>query len=510
MHRKSPFGGFQLKNILTCIERTAAQYPNRIALADDQTSLSYQALLDRAGRVGSRLAALGFRKAPVAVYMNKTPDCAAAFLGVAYSGNFYAVLDTQMPADRVDRIFETLQPAAVITDRAHWEQAQTFSFSGTFIEYEAATRTPCQEDVLRAIRAEMTERDPLYVLYTSGSTGRPKGTLVSHRAVIAYTDWAIRTFGFNYDTVFGSQAPFYFSMSVTDLYSALRTGARLQIIPRKLFSFPLPLMEYLNQYAVNTLYWVPSALCIVANWDTFSYAKPESLQKVLFAGEVMPVKQLNYWRRHFPDCYFANLFGPTETTDICTYYAVERDFADADSLPIGRPCDNCRALILNEAGQAADSGELYIGGPFLADGYYRDPEKTAAAFVQNPLNSAYRETLYRTGDLVCRSKDGELSYLGRRDNQIKHMGYRIELGEIEANAGAADGVSACACVYEQGRDRLVLFYQGKAKEEPLLKALQEKLPAYMLPNRLVRLKAMPYNGNGKIDRKSLKNQLSEL
>jgi non-ribosomal peptide synthetase component F len=270
------------------------------------------------------------------------------------------------------------------------------------------------------------------------------------------------------------------------------------------------LIEYLNHWKVNALYWVPSAIGILAAWDAFSYAKPEFLKKVLFAGERMPVKYLNYWQRFFPNLLYANLFGPTETTDICTYYIVDRPFSDDSSLPIGKPCDNCRALILDENGHESVCGELYIGGPFLASGYYNDPEKTRLAFVRNPTQSAWPEMLYRTGDLVRRETSGELIYLGRRDHQIKHMGYRIELGEIETAAGAVEGVNECACVYEEAADRLVLFYQGTNQTDSLKSSLSERIPTYMLPNKVVRLKTMPHNSSGKIDRKDLQMQNQNL
>lgn len=510
MLRRKAEGGIQLKNILCYLERTAERFPDRTALADDVTAYTYREMVQRAKRVGCSLGQLGICRRPVAVYMDKTPDCVAAFLGVVYSGNFYVVLDSFMPAERVNRIFETLQPAAVVTDQTHREQAERFHFDGPCVIYEAAQEEPISEEFLQSVRRGMVETDPLYALYTSGSTGQPKGAVVSHRAVIAYSAWVIETFGIDENTVFGSQTPFYFSMSVTDLYSTLRTGARLQIIPKTMFSFPLMLMEYMNEYAVNTIYWVPSALCIVANWDTFAYAKPKQLQKILFAGEVMPNKQLNYWRRHLPEAFYANLFGPTETTDICTYYVVNRAFADDEALPIGNACDNCDTFIVDENGNCAEHGELYVRGPFLADGYYNAPDKTREAFVQNPLNHAYPEIVYRTGDLVARNAYGELIYLGRRDLQIKHMGYRIELGEIEAGAGAAEGVNACVCVYDVAEDRIVLLYQGKAKPAALQEQVRRRLPVYMHPDQTIRLKSMPYNANGKIDRTYIKNHYHEM
>ena len=502
-------GGF-LKNILSYIEQSGQHFPDRIALADETTAYSYRTLIELAKHIGSCVGLLGMQNQPVAIFMDKTPECAAAFFGVVYSGNFYVVLDSLMPTDRINRIFETLHPVAVITDAAHREQVRDFRFDGRVFLFEEAAVQPISKLLLADVRSRMVETDPLYALYTSGSTGLPKGTVVSHRAVIAYSQWVIDTFDIRETTVFGSQTPFYFSMSVTDLYSALRTGARLQIIPKKLFSFPLLLVEYLNRFAVNTIYWVPSALCIVANWDTFSYAKPEHLEKILFAGEAMPCKQLNYWRSHLPDALYANLFGPTETTDICTYYVVNRAFSDGDSLPIGRACDNCGVFLLDENGAPASSGELYVRGPFLASGYYNDPERTRAAFVSNPLNTAYPETVYRTGDLAAWNEAGELIHLGRRDHQIKHMGYRIELGEIEAAAGAAAGVSACVCVYDSAADRIVLLYQGDAKTDTLSGELRQKIPEYMFPGHFIRLKAIPYNANGKIDRAFLKAHYQEL
>lgn len=499
-----------MKNILSYIEEAAAQNPCKVAISDGDTKLTYQELLQHAKRAGCHLGQMGLRRQPVAILMEKSPECAAAMLGVAYSGNFYVVLDVSVPFERILKIFETLHPAAVLTDKAHAEKAQIITGNTKLVQYEAALEEPISDNFLLSIRQDMTERDPLYVLYTSGSTGRPKGAVISHRAVISYTQWVIDTFQIDGNTVFGSQTPFYFSMSVTDLYSALRTGARLQIIPKKLFSFPMMLMRYMNQYAVNTIYWVPSALCLVAHWDTFAYDKPKHLKKVLFAGEVMPVKQLNYWRKHFPDILYANLFGPTETTDICTYYIVDRDFGGDESLPIGRACENSRVFLLDESNQEADRGELCVGGPTLANGYYNDPEKTDAAFTQNPLNTAFPERIYRTGDLAERNAQGELRYLGRTDSQIKHMGYRIELGEIEAAAGASRGVELCVCVYDEQADRLILFYQGAADASALTNGLRNRVPDYMVPNKVIRMNALPYNANGKIDRKTLKANYREI
>ena len=226
---------------------------------------------------------------------------------------------------------------------------------------------------------------------------------------------------------------------------------------------------------------------------------------MLFAGEVMPVKQLNYWRKALPDVFYANLFGPTETTDICSYYVVNRTFSDDETLPIGVACNNCDLIIADENGKEAASGELLVRGPFLADGYYHNPEKTAEVFVQNPLNDAYPEIVYRTGDLVYRGEDGLLRYQGRKDFQIKHMGHRIELEEIERSMTALDGVEKSCCVFDMEKNRIMGFYLGEKAASDVRKQMKEKLPVYMVPTKLIQVDEMPLNKNGKTDRNYFKN-----
>lgn len=280
------------------------------------------------------------------------------------------------------------------------------------------------------------------------------------------------------------------------------------MISKTYFTFPIKLVEFLNERKINTIYWVPSALAIVSNWNVFDFARPEHLQKILFAGEVMPVKHLNYWRRYLPDCLYANLFGPTETTDICSFYVVDRDFADSESLPIGRACDNCDTFLLTEEGtrasRAGEEGEIVVRGSFLADGYYNEPEKTTAVFTQNPLNTAFPERIYRTGDLARLNEKGEFIYISRKDFQIKRMGYRIELGEIEAAAGSIEKVKSAAALYDADAGRILVIYEGSIKDtDEVLQKTADKVPPYMRPDEVIRIKQMPYNANGKIDRQRL-------
>ena len=534
-----------MKNVLEFIERSAERYPDKLAVADENGGVTYSQLELMAKKIGAWIHKMtgGEHRKPVAVLLDKKPESVAAYMGVMYSGNFYVVLDAEMPDVRAEAILGTLRPAAIVTDSVHMEQAEKMvrdHVSAATSSAEANQAGSCKTsdssaeashtaifnlddldgdvpvDVLKDIRRKMIDTDPAYALFTSGSTGVPKGAVVSHANIIAYINWYTETFGIDENTVFGNQTPFYFSMSVSDLYSTLKSGATLYIIPKAYFTFPMKLMEFLATYKINTIYWVPSALQIVANYKMFQYAKLPELKKVLFAGEVMPTRPLNYWIQNLPDAMYANLFGPTETTDICTYYIVDRPFKDDEPLPMGYACDNCDVFVIDsngcevspdvdpETGYSSE-GELYVRGSFVALGYYGNDEKTRDAFVQNPLNDKYPELVYRTGDLVKYNRYGELVYISRKDYQIKHMGYRIELGEIEAAAGAIDGIRSYACIYDEADDKIVFIYEGRKKDDAeLLEAFRRRVPHYMEPGRFVRVTAMPHNANGKIDRKRLK------
>jgi acyl-coenzyme A synthetase/AMP-(fatty) acid ligase len=219
----------------------------------------------------------------------------------------------------------------------------------------------------------------------------------------------------------------------------------------------------------------------------------------------MPNKQLNYWRTYYPQALFVNLYGPTEITVDCTYYIVDRSFQDHEPLPIGVPCRNTDVLVLNDEDRpvvSGETGELCVRGSSLALGYWNDPEKTGKVFVQNPLQNNYPERIYRTGDLVYYNGQGEIMFLGRKDNQIKHMGHRIELGDIETAAQSLAQVDYACVVYDRSREEIVLFYQANHFLEPaeLRRQLAQLLPRYMIPAKVKIMPELPFNANGKVDR----------
>ena len=500
-----------LQIVTLYLRNSAENFPDHPALVDQKICLTYGETLNEAERIAFALVSRNFFKKPIAVLMDKGARTVSAFLGIALSGNYYTVIDTKMPQNRVEKILETFEPAVILVDKRNRKK---ISETGReFVVYEDLLERDLSEAERKGV-AEAENRiidtDILYVLFTSGSTGIPKGVIITHRSVIDYTEWAGETFLFDHDTVIGNQAPFYFDNSVLDIYSTIRNGATLYVIPQMLYSFPIRLLEYIRDNQINTIFWVPTVLSRVADLELLDKCEIDCLEKVLFAGEVMPARQLNAWIRRLPNATFANLYGPTEITVDCTYYIVDRKIRDDESVPIGYACMNSDVMILNEKNELVETnekGELCVRGSSLSLGYYNNPEKTAAAFVQNPLNNLYHELIYRTGDIVHYNERGEIIYDGRRDSQIKHTGHRIELGEIETAVFSNPKIRSSCCLHDGSKDQLILFYVGDIAEDDLRKYLNTLVPEYMLPNIYHKLEIMPLNMNGKIDRVKLREQL---
>lgn len=456
-------------------------------------------------------------KRPIAVYLPKSVDVVVADLAILYSGNIYTNLDVKSPPQRLANILANIGPRLVVTSRARGGEVLSAGISEQDVLYiEDLDEAGVSVDPVAIGRRldRIVDTDPMCIINTSGSTGTPKGVALSHRGTIDFMDWVFETFAFDDKVVIGSLSPFYFDIYTLELFLCLTKGATLVIIPEQLAAYPAKMMEFLAENEISFLFWVPTIMVNIANLGLLDKIALPSLDTVFFAGEVFPTRHLNMWRRASPRARFVNLYGPIEIHVDCTYYIIDDEIADDEPLSIGHPCRNSDILILNEADeacQADEQGELCVRGSSLALGYWNDPEKTARAFVQNPLNKHYPELIYRTGDLAVRRADGRIFLAGRKDYQVKHMGYRIELPEIEHQVLGIPGIANACVLYDHPKKAITLFFQPSGADVPaavIRQALSSIFPKYMLPTAFHSLERLPMNPNGKIDRNGLVQLLS--
>ncbi len=496
-------------SILKYLERSADRFPDKVAVIDEFGQVTYQELLQLSKKIGTGLSDKVTIGKPVAVLMEKSTKALAAFLGIVQAGGFYVLVNPDLPEQRIWQIQNVLQAKYWITDSEHMELAKTFMPQDSILNVENLADTEINEEILEHIRGRFTDVNPLYANFTSGSTGVPKGVLVSHRSVIDFIDIFADNFGIDDTDIIANQAPFDFDVSVKDIYSALSKGATLVIVPKRLFSAPTQLIDFLCEQKITTMIWAVSAICLISTFHGLEYKTPETVKRVLFSGEEMPLKHLKNWREHLPETMFVNLYGPTEITCNCTYHILEKGREYADGIPIGKAFANEDVFLLDEnnqliAKQEKDKiGEVCVRGTALALGYYRNAEQTSQAFCQNPLNDCYPERIYRTGDLAKYTEENDLMFCGRKDFQIKYLGHRIELEEVERAISSVDGVERAIVLFDHAKHKLYGFYVGTMDKKELHAGLKEFLPIFMIPGILVPVEEFPLTKNGKVDRKAL-------
>lgn len=502
-------------NLIEYFENSVSKYPQKVAVIDKDSEINFHNLRQKALQVAQKLIDGNERQnKPVAVFLDKSIESVYSDLGIIYSGNFYMNLDIKTPAERISNILKLIKPRTIISTS---KQIRVISsvlpedLEVLLLDEENSDWAFDEIDILKRL-SSVIDTDPSCIINTSGSTGTPKGVVLNHRSFFDFTEWAIDTFKFGEDLIMGSLSPIIFDIYSFELCMLMAKASTLVVLPGNLAAFPVKILELLEKHKVNFLFWVPTIMVNIANMNLLSTFKLDTLKTVWFAGEVFPTKQFNYWHRHLPQVTFANLYGPIEITLDCTYYIVDKEIPDEQPLPIGYPCRNTDIIILDSDDKPINEpnidGELCVRGSSLAMGYYNNPEKTAAAFIQNPLNNSYPEIIYRTGDIVCYNEDGLIMIKGRKDNIIKHMGYRTDLGEIEhVIINTLKLVKNGCIVYNKEVKEITLFYEAEQEISAVdfRKKIGMALPKYMIPTVYHHLDLLKRNTNGKIDRLYYKN-----
>lgn len=470
-----------MKNIVELLRVNALTNPNDLAIKDEEGSFSYQELYDVVLKKASYLKDLGLNNSPIIVKVNRSKDVIANFLAVLLSNNHYIPVDEDIPFEKLSKIIKVSKSEYVIPTKGDDSRLKVidFTFGKNIYSFEDFTKG-------------FNEKNYSFIMFTSGSTGDPKGVIKNHKNIISFVDNYISTFPFLSKERIANQTPFFFDASSKDIFLSLKLKAALFIPAKTRFSLPLETIKYLNENQITYISWVPSILTMIAKTRTLNFVKPEYLKYVFFVGEVFQPKYLNMWIEALPNVRYFNIYGSTEVMGVSLYYEIKKHF-EGESIPTGKALKNNDVYLVD--------GEIVVKSDQVAVGYLNNPESKTFEYVNG-------RNLLHTGDFASYDDEQNIVFSSRKDYQIKHLGYRIELQEIEASLINLEYISQCCAVYDDNSDKIILFVSlNKDIEEPNRKILvdaKEKLQFYMVPNKVILLKELPLNSNGKIDRLNLK------
>ncbi|MCC6490662.1 MAG: amino acid adenylation domain-containing protein, partial [Candidatus Hydrogenedentes bacterium] len=496
--------------ISAVFEAQVRNTPHATALVFEGTSLSYEEVNVRANRLARCLAAHGARSGQViATCMARSSDLVIALMAILKAGCAYLPLDPEHPRTRILQVLRDAKPGLLIT-QGGGELAQSAGESGILTFSLDAVKDELSSHAPDNLEAARTDGDPLaYVMYTSGTTGGPKGVCVPHRAVLRLvlnTDYI----GIAPSDRIAQASNMAFDAATFEVWGALLNGACLVGIPRDVLLSPRDLKKCLQRERIDAIF-VTTAL-----FNRIATREPETFKTVgtvLFGGEAVTPKWVKRVLESGPPRRLVHVYGPTECTTFATWHLVQEVDDDAVTIPIGRPIANTTAYVLGDhlcPVPAGIPGELYLGGDGVSLGYWEAPELTCQRFVPDPFAGRQGAMLYRTGDLVKRTPDGAIEFLGRVDDQVKIRGFRIEVGEIENILQQSPGVRDAAVVVRNcdgGDKELVAYYVPQEGDssgtDGIREYLRQQIPDYMVPSLFVRLMELPLTANGKIDKQHL-------
>jgi amino acid adenylation domain-containing protein len=523
--------GYLLHQLLA--EAAAAQ-PRRPAVASGGSVLSYQEVDRLSNQMARALLRLGVAPGDrVAILAPKSAASVIGLYGALKAGACYVPLDPKAPEDRLSYVLRDSEAAVIVTDEARRPLAATLAggVAGLRGVLTAAAVTAESDEPLAPERA--IETDLAYLLYTSGSTGAPKGVMISHRNSLTFVEWAAASVGLSEQDRVCSPAPLHFDLSVFDVFASCRAAACLAVLPEGAATFPVSIAKWLEAERISVWYSVPSVLTLLACYGSLRQFDLSGLRAVIFAGEVFPPKYLARLMEELPHPRYLNWYGPTET-NVCTAFEVPAGGADAGPVPIGTACANTEVFAVTSDGRPIDrpgeEGELYVRGPSVMRGYWRQPAKTNEVLVGYPFSKSGEELVYRTGDLVVLEPDGNYAYIGRGDSMVKIRGYRVELGEVEAalyrHPAIREAVvlpvpdellgsrlrAVVTAVPGQGAAGGAVTGNGEVggvTRENVLSHCREWLPSYMVPDILEFRETLPRTSTGKVDRAGLAREQPE-
>src|SRR6476646_5600385 len=482
--------------------------PNPPAVVFKDASLTYGELNRRANQLAHYRRSVGVKpETRGASGVERGLEMVVGMVAVLKAGGAYVPLDLSYPEQRLRFILEDSAPVALLARSdlqglpGEIEAGIQIVDVGNEVVYEDLPETNLERE-----ETGVTAENIAYVIYTSGSTGEPKGSEIPHRSIPGFIFGAdyVR---FDEETVLLQHSSVSWDAFTLELWPALLRGGRSVLAQQQRVTSGEELREYVQGRGVNTLWLTAALFNVIVESDVKSL---EGLKYVMTGGETASVGHIRRAVEELPGLRVVNGYGPSECTVFSSCYVVPGELPERlKSLPIGKPIGDRRMYVLDRWMNVVPVGvvgEGYIGGASVARGYLAQPAITAERFVPDPYGGEAGGRLYRTGDLVRWRRDGTIEFVGRNDFQVKVRGFRIALGELEAVLQQQSGVQGCAVVAKtgvNGSKRLVAYVVGERNREELRRDLKGKLPAYMIPNAIVGLQALPLTSNGKLDRQAL-------
>ena len=491
------------KCIHELIEEQARLHPDAVAVVYEDASVTYRVLNEKATQLAIRLRRHGVvPESVVAVCMERSVELVLALLAILKAGGAYLPLDPALPAERLRTMMRGPAAGVFLTQENLLPLAKACGASTVLVPYE---RDPADESSMSEFRAEA--QNLAYVMYTSGSTGTPKGVMITHLSLANHMHWMQERFPLGQGDAVLQKTSFSFDASVWEFWAPLLAGARLVVAQPGRQADPAYIVEVINRESVTTLQVVPIQLQMLLE-EGLNPCR--TLRRVFCGGGPLTEELCAQFSEQLP-IDLVNLYGPTEATIEATCWQMRSDRESRRKIPIGRPISNTNLYVLDGEGELVPQGipgELCIAGEGLARGYTAAPAVTATKFVPNPYGTMPGSRVYRSGDICRYALNGELEFIGRRDQQIKLHGYRVELTEIEAVLRRSSDVRHCTVAIRdiQGVSRIVAYvvpHRGDLDVAELREFVKRQLPEYMVPAAWVPLDKLPLTASGKLDPRQL-------